>query len=61
MSLTNLESLLLAQAVWELGAGPNSWTPIAKILAKHPLLSRPKSFFTAQVGPFLLSSLVQSN
>ncbi|KAF8165307.1 hypothetical protein B0H34DRAFT_688675 [Crassisporium funariophilum] len=47
-SLTPCESLLLAQAVWELGAGQNSWTAVAKLLGKHPLLSRPKSFFTPQ-------------
>ncbi|PPQ98562.1 hypothetical protein CVT24_004053 [Panaeolus cyanescens] len=47
-NLSNLESLLLAQAVWELGATSNNWTHIAKLLSKHPLLTRPKSFFTAQ-------------
>lgn len=51
-SLSPLESLLLAQATWELGAGPNSWPAIAKLLSKHPLLSRPKSFFSAQVRTF---------
>ena len=47
--LSPLESLLLAQATWELGAGPNAWQGVAKLLSKHPLLSRPKSFFNAQV------------
>ncbi|PPQ94039.1 hypothetical protein CVT25_009887 [Psilocybe cyanescens] len=46
--LNNIESLLLAQSVWNLGANKSTWSPIAKILSKHPLLSRPKSFFTAQ-------------
>ncbi|KAF9057605.1 hypothetical protein BJ165DRAFT_1520971 [Panaeolus papilionaceus] len=45
---SNLESLLLAQAVWELGANSNSWQHVAKLLSKHPLVSRPKSFFTPQ-------------
>ncbi|KAJ3515118.1 hypothetical protein NLJ89_g1960 [Agrocybe chaxingu] len=47
-SLTSIESLLLAQAAWELGAGPASWPAVAKLLSKHPLLSRPKSFFSPQ-------------
>lgn len=46
--LNSIESLLLAQAVWEHGAAQASWPAVAKILSKHPLLSRPKSFFTAQ-------------
>lgn len=50
VQLNNIESLLLAQAVWEHGAGQASWPAVAKILSKHPLLSRPKSFFTAQVS-----------
>ncbi|TFK75869.1 hypothetical protein BDN72DRAFT_831308 [Pluteus cervinus] len=44
--LTPLESLLLAQAVWELGA--DDWPAVSKVLCKHPLLSRQKSFFTPQ-------------
>ncbi|KAF9457021.1 hypothetical protein BDZ94DRAFT_1326582 [Collybia nuda] len=40
------EALILAQAVWEHGA--SSWQTVAKVLTKHPLISRPKSFFTAQ-------------
>lgn len=46
-SLSNIERLLLAQAVHEVGA--NAWSNVSKILAKHPLLTRPKSFFNAQV------------
>ena len=46
--LTNLDRLILAQAVYELGA--NSWPAVAKLLTKHPLLQRPKSFFTPQVS-----------
>lgn len=47
-ALSNIERLLLAQAVHEVGA--NAWPNVAKILSKHPLLSRPKSFFNAQVS-----------
>ena len=47
--LKNIDCLILAQAVWEIGS--NSWPAVAKILSKHPLLFRPKSFFTAQVSP----------
>lgn len=50
-SYTQLECLLLAQTVWELGANPSSWSNIAKLLSTHSLISRPKSFFTAQVLP----------
>ena len=49
--LTTIESLLLAQAVWEHGAAQSSWSEIARILSQHPLLSRPKSFFNPQVSP----------
>ncbi|KAL0949517.1 hypothetical protein HGRIS_009568 [Hohenbuehelia grisea] len=45
-SLQPIDCLLLAQAVWELGAC--SWPAVAKLLTKHPLLSHPKSFFTPQ-------------
>jgi hypothetical protein len=50
--LSNIERLLLAQAVHEVGA--NAWSSVSKILSKHPLLSRPKSFFNAQVGSYFL-------
>ena len=42
--LSNVEALLLAQAVWELGA--NAWHDVAGLLSGHPLISRPKNFFT---------------
>ncbi|KAF8913937.1 hypothetical protein CPB84DRAFT_1757959 [Gymnopilus junonius] len=58
-ALTSIESLLLAQAVWELGAADDSWTPVAKILAKHPLLSRPKAFFTPQSCHTMYETLMQ--
>ncbi|KAF9259541.1 hypothetical protein L218DRAFT_990031 [Marasmius fiardii PR-910] len=45
-ALTNLDALILAQAVYELGG--NSWSDVAKLLSKHPLISHPKSFFTPQ-------------
>lgn len=45
--LSVTERLLLAQAVHEHGA--EVWPDIAKVLATHPMISRPKSFFTAQV------------
>jgi hypothetical protein len=48
--LNAIESLLLAQAVWQHGAAQPSWSEIAKILSHHPLLSRPKSFFNPQVS-----------
>jgi hypothetical protein len=51
-SLTQLDSLIIAQSVYETGA--SSWPAVAKLLSKHPLLSHPKSFFTAQVSQYLL-------
>jgi bromodomain-containing protein 8 len=53
-SLSNIERLLLAQCVHEVGA--NAWSNVSKILSKHPLISRPKSFFNAQVGSYLSSA-----
>ncbi|KAG1866582.1 hypothetical protein DFJ58DRAFT_769801 [Suillus subalutaceus] len=43
--LTNVECLLLAQAVYEYGA--NAWQQVSKLLSKHPITSRPKTFFSA--------------
>lgn len=47
-SLSARERLVFAQAVYEYGAGQSTWSEIAKLLSRHPLISRPKSFFTAQ-------------
>ncbi|KAJ7638851.1 hypothetical protein FB45DRAFT_904056 [Roridomyces roridus] len=41
-----LDKLILAQSVWE--AGPASWLKISRMMGKHPLLTHPKTFFTAQ-------------
>lgn len=41
---SNIEALLLAQAVWELGT--DAWPAVAKLLAKHPLLKKPKALFS---------------
>ncbi|KAH8118562.1 hypothetical protein DFH11DRAFT_682785 [Phellopilus nigrolimitatus] len=47
-SLSTRERLLFAQAVYEFGAKQSAWSEIAKLLHKHPLISRPKNFFTTQ-------------
>ncbi|TFK43493.1 hypothetical protein BDQ12DRAFT_662147 [Crucibulum laeve] len=57
--LNYTEALLLAQAVYELGSSPSSWAAVAKLLSKHPLLSKPKSFFTAQSCRALYNSLLK--
>ncbi|KAJ6539385.1 hypothetical protein B0H19DRAFT_1240137 [Mycena capillaripes] len=44
--LAVLDKLVLAQAVYDVG--PSSWLKISRILGKHPMLSHPKTFFTAQ-------------
>ncbi|GLB33848.1 putative bromo domain containing protein [Lyophyllum shimeji] len=56
-ALDNIESLILAQAVWEHGA--DAWPTVAKILSKHPLISRPKSFFTAQSSHAMHDNLMK--
>ncbi|KAF9009028.1 hypothetical protein BDQ17DRAFT_1406956 [Cyathus striatus] len=59
-SLSNLESLILAQAVYEVGASPATWPHIASLLSKHPLLDRPKSFFTPQSCHLMYDDLLKS-
>lgn len=49
-SLSTRECLIFAQTVYEYGAKQTVWSEIAGILSKHPLISRPKNFFTAQVS-----------
>ncbi|TFY82713.1 hypothetical protein EWM64_g1297 [Hericium alpestre] len=44
--LSNLERLILAQAVYELGA--NAWPAVAKLLSEHPLISQPHSSFSPE-------------
>ncbi|KAK7695845.1 hypothetical protein QCA50_000483 [Cerrena zonata] len=44
--LNNIERLLFSQAVHEFGS--NAWPDVSKLLSKHPLISRPKHFFTPQ-------------
>ncbi|KIK48921.1 hypothetical protein CY34DRAFT_797711 [Suillus luteus UH-Slu-Lm8-n1] len=44
-SLTNVECLLLAQAVYEYGA--DAWQQVSRLLSKHPIISRPKTYFSA--------------
>ncbi|EJD01486.1 uncharacterized protein FOMMEDRAFT_147985 [Fomitiporia mediterranea MF3/22] len=47
-SLSSRDRLIFAQAVYEYGARQAAWAEIAKLLSKHPLITRPKNFFTAQ-------------
>ncbi|KAF5388198.1 hypothetical protein D9615_000445 [Tricholomella constricta] len=56
-ALKNVEALILAQAVWE--HGTNSWPVVARILSKHPLISRPKSFFTPQSSHIMYENLMK--
>lgn len=41
-SLSTIECLILAQAVYEHGA--DAWQSVSKALSKHPALTRPNSF-----------------
>ncbi|KAJ2920138.1 hypothetical protein MD484_g318, partial [Candolleomyces efflorescens] len=45
-TLSPIECLLIAQAAHEFGVATQSWSTISKLMAKHPLVSRPKNFFT---------------
>jgi hypothetical protein len=45
--LTNTERLLLAQAVYQEGA--NDWFKVSQIISNHPLIGRPKSYFSPSV------------
>ncbi len=47
-NLTNLERLILAQAVYEFGS--DAWMEVSKLLTRHRLILRPKSYFTPQVS-----------
>lgn len=47
-ALKNVERLILSQAVYEHGS--EAWPKVSIIMTEHPMLSRPKSFFTAQVS-----------
>jgi bromodomain-containing protein 8 len=47
VELTNLESLLLSQAVYEVGA--QQWEGVSALLTKHPMTKRPKNFWAPQV------------
>lgn len=42
-SLSSRERLLFAQAVYELGSA--AWPEVSKLMARHPMVSKPKSFF----------------
>jgi hypothetical protein len=49
-TLNNLERLILAQAVYELGS--NAWTSVSSILSQHPLISkRDDATFSPLVSP----------
>lgn len=54
--LTTRERLLVAQAVYEYGS--NAWPDISHVLSKHPLISRPKGFFSPQVRVFDFGLLI---
>ncbi|TFK56004.1 hypothetical protein OE88DRAFT_1652567 [Heliocybe sulcata] len=56
-SLSNTERLLLAQAVYELGG--DAWVEVAKLLTKHPLITRPKNTFTSDLCEELYTQLMQ--
>lgn len=47
-SLSNLERLILAQAVYEFGS--NKWDNVSTILSTHSMLHRPKNYFTPEVS-----------
>ena len=55
----NLERLILAQAVYELGS--NAWTAVSNILVQHPLIAKRDDLAfspTASPLPFFCPDLV---
>ena len=46
-SLSTIECLILAQAVYEHGA--DAWQSVSNVLSNHPALARPKAFFSPEV------------
>lgn len=53
--LNNLERLILAQAVYELGS--NAWTAVSNILTQHPLIvKRDDLAFSPTASPLFLPS-----
>ncbi|KDQ21046.1 hypothetical protein BOTBODRAFT_27062 [Botryobasidium botryosum FD-172 SS1] len=42
--MSTRERLLLAQVVYEVGTG--NWDEVSKLMSKHPLVTRPKGFFS---------------
>lgn len=55
MNLT--ERLLFAQVVYEVGSG--DWVRVLDILSKHPLIKRPKNFFSIQSCQSVYLSLME--
>ncbi|KZT05506.1 uncharacterized protein LAESUDRAFT_726769 [Laetiporus sulphureus 93-53] len=56
-SLNNVERLIFAQAVYEYGS--DKWGDVSGLLSKHPMISRPKNYFTPQTCPVLYSQLME--
>jgi hypothetical protein len=57
LSLNNLERLILAQAVYELGS--DAWSNVSTILSRHPLVSKHDNATfspSASLTPFFISS-----
>ena len=47
---SNLERLILSQAIYEFGA--DDMDRVAALMSSHAMLSRPKSFFSVKVSSF---------
>ncbi|KAG8966097.1 hypothetical protein FRC03_012509 [Tulasnella sp. 419] len=58
-TLSNREKLLFAQVLYELGA--NDWTEVSKLLIQHPLIDRPKGFFSPQLCYKIYVGLMKEN
>ncbi|KAI0732904.1 hypothetical protein C8Q72DRAFT_881827 [Fomitopsis betulina] len=55
-SLSNVDRLILCQAVYEHGS--NAWPEVATVLSAHPMISRPK-LFTAQTCSLIYTQLME--
>ncbi|KAF9652234.1 hypothetical protein BDM02DRAFT_3183943 [Thelephora ganbajun] len=56
--LTNTERLLLAQAVYQEGA--NDWSKVSQIISNHPLIGRPKSYFSPSTCSSIYTSMIHA-
>ncbi|TDL29738.1 hypothetical protein BD410DRAFT_38645 [Rickenella mellea] len=58
-SLTTRERLIFAQAVFEYGS--KAWAEVTKVLSRHPLISRPRNFFSPLTCSSIYAQLMKAS